>query len=192
MGVVSDKEFDSELTKLDKGQSPREESNSVPKIEGTVVDVTRGRPTGSTSVPNGLRRIIGDESTVNGRQSAVELAQSFGISPSSVSAYGVGATSTASYDERPNSSVINSAHDRISKKARGKLMKALNHITDEKLGMTNARDLSGIVKDMSAVIRNMEPEKEKLPGTGNSGPTFVFYSPQVKKEETFDVVYAKD
>lgn len=185
MGIVSEKEFDSELGKL----SPDTESNSTP-ITGEVIDVTRGRPKNSTEVPNGLRRIIGEESATNGRQSAVELAQMFGVSPSSASAYGVGATSTSSYEERPNQDIITKTKDRISKKARNKLMAALRHITDEKLGGAKARDLAGIAKDMSAVVKNMEPEGPKSPV--NNGPTFVFYSPQFRKEENFEIVYAKE
>jgi hypothetical protein len=192
MGIVSDKEFDMEKEKSSPVKPQREESNSSVPITGEIKDVNRGRGIGSVEVPNALRNVIGDESNTNGRQSAVELASQFGISPSSVSAYDVGAHSTSSYAERPNGGVVKQARERIAKRARGKLMKALSKITDDKLDAANAKDLAGIAKDMSAVVRTMEPEEVKVPGSVNNGPTFVFYAPQFRKEEHFDVVHAKE
>jgi hypothetical protein len=189
MGIVSDTEFDKELTKVNP-EKPREVSNSVP-VTGEVVDMpAKGRGVGNVEVPDSLRKVIGETAITEGRDQAVELARQFGISPSSASAYNVGATSTASYDERPNQSNIIKAKEKISKRARGKLMSALRHITDEKLGGSNAKELAGIAKDMSVVFKNMEPEGPKTPA--NTGPTFVFYSPQFRKEEHYDVVTAKE
>lgn len=189
MGIVSDKDFDSELSRVG---NTREESKSVP-MTGVIEDVSRGRGEGSTSVPDGLRKIIGEESVVNGRQSAIELAQSFGLSPSSVSAYANGATSTATYNDTPNRPHLNDARIRVQRRARTKLMAALANITGEKLSSTNAKDLSGIAKDMSAVIKNMEPEKESKPGEGNgNGPTFIVYSPQFRDERHFETVVVKE
>jgi len=185
MGIVSDKDFNVEKDKLSTPEP-------VPTNNGVIQDVNRGRGKGSVEVPNSLRNIIGDESQTNGRQSAVELASRFGISPSSVSAYDVGATSTSTYKDRPNQSVINESKLRIAKRARGKLMRALHKITDDKLDAANAKDLAGIAKDMSAVVRAMEPEQEKGPQTPNNGPTFVFYAPQFRDERHFDVVNAKE
>jgi hypothetical protein len=189
MGIVSDADFNDELSRVkpdDKG-SASDSSNIV----GRIRPIERGRPNGAVEVPNTLRRIIGDESVTNGRQSAIELASKFGISPSSVSAYAQGATSTASYDKRPNESVINSAKDRISIKARKKLMLALQHINDEKLSEAKVRDLAGIAKDMSAIVKNMEPNTNQ-PSVNNSGPNFIFYTPQFRKEESYEIVQSKE
>jgi hypothetical protein len=190
MGIVSDKEFDSELGRL----GPKSDSTKSEELKGEIVgeikDVTRGRGQGNIGVPNGLRNIIGETSITDGRREAVELASIFGISPSSASAYAQGATSTSSYSDRPNGPVINKARERISKSARNKLMMALRHITEDKLEGTKARELAGIAKDMSAVVKNMEEDGPKVP-TSN-GPTFVFYSPQFRKEEHFEVIHAKE
>lgn len=190
MGIVSDKEFDSALKdSRPKSTNTREESNSVP----TVVPLPEKGRGHNPEVPNALRQVIGEESAINGRDAALEMARQFGISPSAVSAYANGATSTASYNDRPNLPVINQAKERIAKRARGKLMKALNKITDDKLDSASAKDLAGIAKDMSAVVRTMEPEQPKSPtGEGSKGPTFVFYAPQFHKEEHYDIVHAKE
>ncbi len=112
MGIVSEKDFEMEREKMVPSTNP------IPTKPVEIVDVNRGGGVGSVEVPNTLRNIIGEESITNGRQAAVELAQQFGISPSSVSAYGVGATSTASYAERPNAPQINGVKEKIAKRAR--------------------------------------------------------------------------
>ena len=185
MGIVSDRDFNTEKDSLSKDTSLSETA--------VIKDVNRGRGKGNLEVPNSLRNVIGEESSINGRTSAVDLASNFGISPSSVSAYDVGSKSTASYNQRPNLPVINQAKERIAKRARGKLLKALYHITEDKLESANAKDLAGIAKDMSAVVRQMESESDKDKGKEiNNGPTFVFYAPQFHKEEYYEVVQAKE
>jgi len=44
---------------------------------------------------------------------------------------------------------------------------------------------------MSAVVKQMEEVDNPL-GKDKGGPTFVFYSPQFRKEEVFDVIVAKE
>lgn len=190
MGIVSDKEFDSEKDRVNPS-TKREESNSFPKT-AVIVDVNKGRGIGNVEVPNTLRTLIGETAVSSGRQEALELASSFGISPSSVSAYANGANSTATIKDRPNAGIINSAKDKIAKRARAKLLLALNNLTPEKIADVKARDLAGIAKDMSAVVRSMEEDTSKNPAAGNSGPTFVFYSPAFFKEERFETVIAKE
>jgi hypothetical protein len=196
MGIVSDSDFDKELRNSNKtGKSESNQSVTIqpPSISADIVDVTRGRPNGAVEVPNGLRKLIGEESAVNGRQSALELAQSFGISPSSVSAYNAGATSTASYSDTPNRQHIDNAKQRVANVARKRLMGALRHITPEKLEGARVKDLAGIARDLSAVVKNMEPETPKIIGeSGPKAPTFIFYSPQFRKEEHYDVVKSSD
>lgn len=183
MGIVSDSDFNSELDKL----SPNKDGRAIAIIK----DIEKGRGTGNLEVPEALRKVIGEESSINGRQEGLALANQFGISPSSVSAYNKGSHSTASYDTRPDISHINGAKLRISTKARNRLVLALNSLTQEKIEAAKVKDISGVAKDMSAIIRNMEPEASKNP-IGPSGPTFIFYSPQFRKEEHFDTIQVKE
>jgi len=188
MGIVSDKEFDSALTDC---VNPKPKSIPVAQI----VDITRpGRKEGDVNVPDSLRQIIGETSVTDGRQEAVALAKNFGISPSAASAYAHGATSTASYDEQPNRNTIVSAKERIAKRARAKLMLALTNLTPDKLASAKARDIAGIARDMSQVIKNVEPEQANGVGGVNTGggPAFVFYAPQQREESTYQVIQAKD
>lgn len=188
MGIVSDKDFESETNKLNIPIKP--EPKPVTTTAEIIESPKKGRGEGNVEVPNGLRKVIADTAISEGREAALSLAKDFGISPSSVSAYTNGSTSTSSYDERPNVNLINQAKERISKKARRTLVKAIDNITDDKLVNANPVALSTVARNMSAVVKDMEPEREKEPLAG--GPTFVFYSPQYRKEESFDTVYAKE
>lgn len=189
MGIVTDKDFDKEKTSLDTTQTP---STPNPISPVTIIEKQRGRGQGSFEVPDSLRQVIGETSVTDGSQAAVDLASRFGISKSSASAYAAGATSTSTYNDRPNAGIINSAKGQVQKRALSKLKQALSHITPDKLETTKARDLAGIAKDMSAVIKNMEPEPEKKPGEGGNAAQFIIYAPQFRKEETYEVVYAKE
>lgn len=187
MGIVSDSEFDKEVTKTSiSTPSPR----PIPS-NAEIIDYSKGRGNGNLAVPDGLRKIIGEESIINGRQSGVELASRFGISPSSASSYAVGAHSTSTYNETADGGHTDHVRERVIRRAKSKLSLALKHITPEKLIAAKPRDLAGIAKDMSAVIKNMEPETPKSK-EGEGGPTFVFYAPQFRDERNFEVVVAKD
>jgi len=188
MGIVSDKDFDSAL---DDCVNPKPKSIPVAQI----VDITRpGRKEGDVNVPDSLRQIIGDTAVTDGRQEAVALAKNFGLSPSAASAYANGATSTASYNDTPNKETIVNAKTRVASRARAKLMLALSKLTADKLDSAKARDLAGIARDMSQVIKNVEPDV--APGVGGvntgGGPAFVFYAPQQREESTYQVIQAKD
>jgi len=191
MGIVSDTEFDSELDNLTPCP-PKPLGKGIGIVPTAIIQDSeiKGRGEGNVEVPEGLRKLIGQESITNGRESALELADKFGVSPSSVSAYTQGAHSTASYDNRPDLTTINGAKERIAKRARHKLHLAFNSLTKEKIEAAKAKDIAGVAKDMSAIIRNMEPDTPKL--NGSNGPTFIFYSPQMRSEKVFDVVRVKE
>lgn len=184
IGIVSDSEFEAELARSGG------KSNVVPSVE-IVEKPHRGRDDGDMNVPDALRKIIGEEAVINGRQAALAIASEFGISASSVSAYAKGATSTSTYDS-PKSSIvghINKSRARAIKRASSTLNRALGSITQDKLDYADAKDLSTIAKDMSVIIRNLEPPPDPTIGTNQvNGPQFVIFAPQFRKEESFDVI----
>jgi len=183
MGIVSDNDFDSELDEL----TPLQNGDK----KAIIQNINKGRGEGNVEVPEGLRKLIGEESAINGRASAIELANNFDVSPSSVSAYNKGSHSTATYEDRPDLGYINGRKQYIAKKARNRLVLALNSLTLDKINEAKAKDIAGVAKDMSAVIRNMEPEVLRN-NNGSGGPTFIFYSPQFRSEGVFDVVHVKE
>lgn len=181
-GIVDDSDFESQLESLKK------DSRVEPRA-AKIVDINRGR--GNTpEVPSELRKIIGEES-IQGTP-AKELSKLFGVSESSISAYKNDATSTASYHESDvdlkthNTAVRNDIID----KSRTKLLQALETITPEKLTDIKPRDAAGIAKDMSAIIKNMEPDHADRGGQVNQ--QFIFYAPRTKQESDFEIIDARE
>lgn len=188
VGLLNDDEFEKEMGRY-KGF--RKESHpSVPEI----VDIPKeshGRAPGDNNVPDSLRKIIGETAVIDGRQAALSLAREFNISPSSVSAYAKGATSTTTYDT-PSKSIfshINKSRQRAIQRAQKTLNGALSAITQEKLDYSDAKDLSTIAKDCSVIIKNLEPEKiVENQDNGIRSPQFVIYAPQFKQENSFESI----
>src|SRR5438876_8934038 len=212
LGIVSDKDFELELNRSNKTSRV----NSIPSISsnttcpegadenshltedneeslcGKIVEINKpGRRPGDNNVPDSLRKVIGATAIESGREAALNIANQFGISKQSVSAYSHGSTSTTSYNEpSPTlSNHVNNARERVIKKARGKLILSLNSLSQDKIEGAKARDIASIAKDMSAVIKNME---DKSIRSVHEGPKFIFYSPQFKDERSFDIINVKE
>ena len=198
LGLLSDQEFNRELESLSKGRGngvSNRTKNSVPSDQVVEDGVpNHGRKEGDTNVPDSLRQVIGETSVIDGPQEAMSIARMFGVSRSSVSAYAKGATSTKSYDT-PSKKIIdhiNKSRRRNIKKASSVLADALSAITQEKLDYTDAKDLSGIAKDMSTVIKNLEPPKDQGEGTGNRPPQFVIFAPSFRDERVYEQIVVNE
>ena len=193
IGIVSDDELQSELSRLNNPPKARKEE----VIEPEIVEMDRpGRDEGDVNVPNSIRKMLGETSVMEGRAEAVELARTFGISPSSVSAYANGSTSTASYNQ-PKSNIkeyINKSKERNVKRAGKVLRSALQSLTPEKLEDVTAKDLAGIAKDMAAVIKHLEPAPAPNDGENNGVrvPQFVIFAPQFRDERSFDTIHVDE
>lgn len=179
LGIVSEEELLDEINRL----------NEPNKVNVEIVEQLRpGRTEGDNNVPDALRKIIGETSITEGRAVALDLARQFHVSPSSVSAYANGATSLATYNQ-PNESLKNHNDEvkmKIVSKARSKLLRAISHITDENLKETKPKDLAAIAKDMSAVVKNIEPPESNNPTS--IGPTFLVYAPSIRKEQYYETI----
>jgi hypothetical protein len=185
IGIVSDDEFERELERLKapkKEPEPKRNENNEKEESPTP-----GRGENNVAVPQELRALIGQTAIESGRTEALLLAKQFNISPSSVSAYTHGATSTASYDnpEPKLKKKIDVTKDRIGKIARGRLLASLKHITDEKLADAKLRDVASVAANMSAIVKNMEPA-DKNAGINNIN--IVLYAPKIRNESSYEVI----
>lgn len=180
IGLVEDDQFNLELERL----QGKKESHPIVQI----VEESHGRSSGDVNVPDALRQIIGETAVIDGRQAGVRLAREFGISPSSVSAYAKGATSTTTYDSPTKSIIshINKSRQRAVKRASVTLNQALGSITQEKLDYADAKDLSSIAKDMAVIIKNLEPPTVVADTSQTSTPQFVIFAPQFRQENSFE------
>lgn len=188
IGIVTDDDLQAELDRLNGNGKP------VQPLVQIVEKETPGRNEGDVNVPDSLRKIIGETSVLEGRQHAVALAEMFNISPSAVSAYAKGATSTASYDT-PSKSIIshiNKSRQRYAKKAGKVLNEAMNKIDENKLNDMSAKELAGIAKDMSVVIRNLEPQDKSNGEEDKNTPQFVIFAPQFRDERSFPTITVQE
>ncbi len=201
IGVVNDRDFEGELSDLSILDKPKIEG--IPEDEDTlniiplnvpyggqsrakIVDLNKGRGIGDKAVPMPLRKLIGSTAIAEGNKEAKELAEEFDISDSSVSAYKKGATSTATYHE-PNQELVkhtNSARTKISEAAQKILLASIDSITPEKLAAAKLREVAGVARDMSAVVKNIEPSSEEA----SSNVQFVLFAPRVKEEKEYEVI----
>jgi len=170
MGIINDDDFQKEVEK------------------SKVVSINIGR--GHTpQVPESLRKIIGENAIEEGSNATKTMTRALGISDSSLSAYKHGAASTASYHNPQFKDHIDKARERIIKKARNRLVSSLNAITPEKLADEKPRDLAGIAKDMSVIIRNMEPDRVE---DRDNTKALIIFAPQVVTENKFEVIQVQE
>jgi len=185
IGVVSNEQFESELVQLNR-PAPK------PVIPNSQIFINKGRKNGDVNVPESIQKLIGEESALYGRSKALELASDLGISNSSVSAYANGSTSTASYNKPSDklTQYLTSRKNRATKKSLRVLHSALDSITPEKLAGIKGRDLAGIAKDMSSIVKNMEPSNMKDGSIVR--PQFVVFAPTFNKEESYETIIVND
>lgn len=171
MLIVDDDTFSKETSKL------------VPS--GKVISLHRGnRGLGRLEVPQSLRQIIAEEAILG--TPAKQISQTFGISPSSIAAYKVGATSCATYN-KPDPELAKANSDLIydvTNSARSKLTLALEHITSDKIASAKLGTISQVAKDMSAIVKNLEPSAQSI--TNNN--QVIVYRPKQKEEDDFEVI----
>lgn len=185
LGIVKPEDYEKGLGKSKEAEVVIEKEIPSPAI----AEFIKGRGLGRTEVPESIRKLIGESSVEEGSSAANAIGQFLGLSKSSVSAYSNGTTSTATYN-KPNLDLathLNKTRERITRKAAGKLFKSLNVIDDDKLEDLTALEASTVAKNMSAIIKHMEPSDVKAGNTFN-GPVITFYAPRLVKEETFDVI----
>lgn len=182
MGLVNDDEFDSQVSNTNRPSITRAE----------IIDINKGRGEGNVEVPESLRKIIGETSITDGRQEALALARSFGISESSVSAYSNGANSTNKYDEgNPElKKHIRNAKQRIVSKSKKILTKALDNITDEKLENAKLKDIATVVNAMTGVIERLDEKDES--NQNKNTPQFIVYAPQIRQENNYPVLHLNE
>lgn len=199
MGVISDADLEAELAR--NGVPSNQEITYIPpaiKIQGSGNHGNQGRSNGDKNVPEVLRTVIAQEHVENGRKAALELAASFGIGSSSVSAYANGVTSTsdisapAQTKDIPLKKSIELTKQRLAKKAASRLGKALDQITPEKLESASLKTISAVAKDMAVVIKQMEPADSS--NTNPTGPAVqvVLFAPPQLKEQDFPVITVKE
>lgn len=204
LGIVSSEDYEKDLGNVSSNQKdiPKQEDLSKDSDEGinpesNSIESSRpnievlpaiGRGKGNTEVPQAIRKIIGESAIEEGSSAASAIGKFLGISSSSISAYSNGATSTSSYKEgnKDLQSFLTKSRNKIIKRAQGKLYKSLEVIDDEKLDKLTALEASTVARNMSAIVKNLEPD-DKRSNTFN-GPVITFYAPSIVTEDRFESI----
>jgi hypothetical protein len=201
LGNVSNEDFEAELKNSStvlKIPLPVHKS-PVLEVEDPIIinsaDIIRrnehGRNEGDVNVPHSVRKLLGDTATFEGRQSALALASNLGISSSSVSGYTNPKNSAmAEVNKQDITAMLLGRKTKISKRALNKLNLAISLISEDKLTELKATELSSVAKDMAQVAKHMEPPKSE--DTKSEPVQFHFYAPQVRNENHYETVVAKD
>jgi hypothetical protein len=174
LGIISDEAFEKELENLSKRDVRDAEVKELP---------TRGRKEEVPNIPKEIRKTIAD-CAVDGESRKV-IAGAFGISEPTVTNIknGYGEVNQDVQDH------VKTRREKITSRASSKLMTALRELTPAKIADASAREISGIAKDMSQVIRNLEPQEKGTSVAGN----FVFFAPSGTKQiADYEVINAKD
>jgi hypothetical protein len=168
--IVTDEEFVDEKSRYEKPTNN--------EIKRTVIEHGRGN---TKEVPQVIREIVAD-CAING-EDVKAVSESFKVSPSSISAYKHGATSTSSYDQNHRVKT----RDRIADKAQHKVLEALNCLTEEKIGNSKATEISSIAKDMASVFEKLSG---KVVDNQNDGPQvhLHLYGPKQKTLDHYEVI----
>lgn len=178
MGIVDDSELEAELKR-----------NQVQIIERQ----RPGRSPGDVNVPEALRKIISETAITDGRTEAVKLADMFGVSPSSTSAYARGSTTT---DAPKNSNQVLAEANRkvfgkIQKKAQTRLIMALDRIDGDTLANCNAVESSQVAKNLAGIVKDFTPElRDPTYNNPHLQQQLVIYAPFIRREDEFPVINA--
>lgn len=206
LGIVSNQDFESEFNnsgiRINNSRAPdapeimspieSEQNNEIITSDVLIKKYhEHGRHEHDVNAPQSLRRLIGDTATFEGRKAALQLASSVGLSPASVSSYTNPTNSSLSESNKNDiSSFLTERKQKISKRAINKLGLAISMIDEDKLKECSARELSGVAKDMSQVVKHMEPSVDT---TSVASPVqFFMYAPEINTENKYQTVIAKD
>jgi predicted transcriptional regulator len=156
-------------------------------IDYETKEIKHGRGSGTLNLDDERRKEIATLALTSGLSND-EVASLTGVSHDSVSAYKHGATSESTYNEKDEvlNTHVNGIKTRATEAAQNKLMMAIEAITGEKIEAAKVRDIAGIAKDMSAVIKNMAPDNPN--GGINNNVKVLIYQPRVREESDFEVI----
>mgnify|MGYP001163227428 FL=1 len=175
LGIISDDAMQAELERLEK-VGPRALIIHKPGV---------GRTPEKENTPESIRKVIATEPL----EARGELASLFNVGIDSVSNYRDG--NNARTIENPELKLVAlGARERVAKKARNRLNLALNHITEDKLSDAKLSEISSVARDMSTIVKNMEPPAEQ--GGNKLNAQFVFFAPRLKSESDYDSVIVSE
>lgn len=152
-------------------------------LDYKITEMVRGRTEGSNNRTEEEREEIAVSAVVSG---TLETAREYGINKDTVSAYKNGHRTTGIGREKVDTSLtkkVNETKELISGAAQNKLQIAIDALTDQKIGTAKARDIAGIAKDMSVIVKNMLTDSPLV-----DNRQVHIYQPRLREEDDFEVI----
>lgn len=170
IGIISDDDLQKELDRQQAQIIQRERP---------------GRNPGDNNVPDALRQIISDTAIEEGRGEAKKLADMYGISDSSLSAYQRGSTSTA--DNKNSNTALRERNqrtrDKIQSKSQSKLLQVLDEIDGEKIKSLTAVEASSVARNLAGIVKDFSPDMKKDEQVHQQ--QLVIFAPYIRREDEF-------
>lgn len=179
---------------------------SAGNLSNQLVEIRKlkegGKKLGQVSVPLALRSLIGSLA-VQGNENQSDIAEAFGVSQPSVSAYSRGLVgdrldadlmqnkvATEESIEEEKKATIDLAHQ----EALDVMMLSLKGITakmkdPEEVGLMKPKELSRIATDMSKIV-SVATGQDKDKGNVINNTKVIVYAPQQRREDSYDVIEA--
>jgi hypothetical protein len=179
LGILTDEEFEIELNKT-KG--------IIPPVGEIIPIPTVGRIPDKPNLPESFRKVIADEKLEGSKTK--DIAEAFGISHATVFTAANGLNSPNGKVNDSLTEHVKSRKERIVDRASNKLIVALRALTPQKIEAEDAKTISSIAKDMSQVVRNLEPDTK---GASANQANFIFYAPNGRKDiADYEIIEARD
>jgi hypothetical protein len=178
LGIVTDDVFESEVKK------------EKPPVGEIKILPPKGRGSDNPNTPDSIRRLIGDNTLSEGFADSHELAAAFGISHQTANAYSNGDTSLRTWGDKDNplKGFLEGRRKKIARRASSAVLRAIEGITDDKLGEAKAVELAGIAKALSGVVKDMLPTENVGNTNVNTAVKLIVHVPQQTKETAFDTI----
>jgi predicted transcriptional regulator len=180
LGILSSESFNRELARFNIAVSAEQDKESATQIQEK--ELIKGR-NNKSEVPSEIRKLAARESIAGA--SAKSISDLLGVSPSSISAYKNGATSTSTYDkpDRELQEANNQFRDKIKNLASTRLIEAIESISADKLAESKPQVASAVARDMSSVIKNISPDLQD-----QVNQQVIIYKPRMKDVEEYEVI----
>lgn len=175
LGIVPDDVFEQELERFLPSAIIVQ-----PKKDG------RGRFEGTETVPDTIRKVIGDTHLESGRAAGRDMAAMFGLSEEASQAYKDGKLSRTGSPAENLSAHINKTKERIAMRAGNLAWTALNAITDDKLAEAKAGELANVARSAASIVKDMTPdESSNRPAQLTQ---IILHAPKMMSEEKYQTI----
>ena len=152
-------------------------------LDYETILIKRGKSKGDDYLDEEKRKEIATLALTSGMTNE-EVAEFCRVHPQTVSSFKNGEVANGTETNEELKEHVIEVKGEIQSAAKNKLLLAIEAITDEKIHSAKVRDIAGIARDMSSVIKNMSDNG----GLTVQNNKVVIYQPRIRDDDDFDVI----